>query len=283
VDRGEDALRRLLIENPHQGWAVFVDTYTPTLLALIERSGVTDRDDALDVYVRVCERLAADECARLRRYDPSRGALAAWLTLVVRNAVIDWVRSRRGRRRLFDAVRRLDRFDQQVFELYYWRQQRPWEIAEMMSRSTARMVSLDEVLRALDRINDALTSRNRVQLAALLARASRTTSLEEDGRHSKDAIEPRDNPEATLRAREIETAWREALETLPAEEAAIVRMIFVHGWTLREVKRGLHLEHLSPERVQGILDKLRTMMARKGIGPGDSARRGLTFLEGTIV
>jgi DNA-directed RNA polymerase specialized sigma24 family protein len=227
--------------------------------------------------------LAADGCARLRRYDPSRGALAAWLTLVVRNAVVDWVRSRRGRRRLFDAIRRLDRFDQQVFECHYWRQQRPSEIAEMMSRSTARMVSLDDVLRALDRIHAALTARNRVQLAALLVRAARTASLEEDGIGRDDVIEPRDDPEAALGAREIETAWMEALKSLAAEDAAIVRMIFVHGWSRSEVKRGLHLEELSTARVQSILDTLRTLMATKGIGPGDSTRHGLTFLEGRIV
>jgi DNA-directed RNA polymerase specialized sigma24 family protein len=172
ADRTDEALQRLLIEDPRQGWTMFVDTYTPTLLALIERSGVTDRDDVLDVYVRVCERLAENHCARLRRYDPGRGAMAAWLTLVVRHLVVDWARSRRGRRRLFERIRRLDRFDQQVFELHYWQQQRPSGVAEVMSRSLARQVTLDEVLRALDRIHESLTSRNRAQLAALVARTS---------------------------------------------------------------------------------------------------------------
>jgi RNA polymerase sigma factor (sigma-70 family) len=260
---------------------MFVDTYTPTLLALIERSGVTDRDDVLDVYVRVCERLAENQCARLRRYDPRRGALAAWLTLVVRHLVVDWARSRRGRRRLFEGIRRLDRFDQQVFELHYWQQQRPSAIAEVMSRTLARHVALEEVLRALDRVHRALTSRNRAQLAALVARTSRLERLEDDARHSSvEPLDTRNDPEAALQAREIEAAWTEALNELASEEAAIVRMVFVHGWTLEEVKRALHLQDLTRARVQSILDRLAAVLARRGIGPAEARRSGVTFLEG---
>src|SRR5439155_4713598 len=97
--------------------------YTPELVAMIERSGVRQEDEAMDVYLRVCEHLAADGCARLRRYDPARGTLASWLNVVVQRVVVDWVRSKKGRRRLFASVKALSAFDREVFELHYWRGQ----------------------------------------------------------------------------------------------------------------------------------------------------------------
>ncbi len=72
-------LRERLIQDPDAGWRAFVDQYTPRLLQLIETCGVRDRDDAMDLYVHVCERLAADDCARLRKHDPGHILLeAAW-------------------------------------------------------------------------------------------------------------------------------------------------------------------------------------------------------------
>ncbi|HEX9637172.1 MAG TPA: hypothetical protein VGB99_06545, partial [Acidobacteriota bacterium] len=74
----------------------------------------------------------------------------------------------------------------------------------------------------------------------------------------------------------------EALAELEDEEGAIVRLLFVHGWALHEVRRALHLkqEELSRERVGQILARLRTKLEARGIGPGDAATPGLAFLEG---
>src|SRR5262245_2891698 len=115
------ALRELLIEDPPRGWRAFIDQFTPVMLAAIEQSGLRSRDEVMEVYVEACEHLAADDCARLRRHDPAKGPLRAWLVRVVRNVLIDWVRSRRGRKRLFGSIQALDPLAQRVFELYYWR------------------------------------------------------------------------------------------------------------------------------------------------------------------
>jgi hypothetical protein len=47
-------LRVLLVEDTRRGWRAFIDEYTPTLLGLIHRAGITERDEAMDVYVRAC-------------------------------------------------------------------------------------------------------------------------------------------------------------------------------------------------------------------------------------
>ena len=98
------------------------------MLALIERAGIRDQDEAMEVYVLVCERLADDDCGRLRRFDPSKGAIGAWLSVLVRNTLVDWVRSRAGRRRLFKSIQALAPLDQKVFELFYWENRMPGEI-----------------------------------------------------------------------------------------------------------------------------------------------------------
>jgi DNA-directed RNA polymerase specialized sigma24 family protein len=277
-DLSDDALRALLIEDPERGWRAFVDQYTPTLLALIARSGVFERDAAADVYLRVCERLAGDGCARLLRRDPERGALAAWLSTVVRHAVVDWVRSRAGRRRLFGAIKRLDGFDQRVFELYYWEHRRPAEIAEILRARERRPVELPAVLAALARIQEAMTDRHRSELLALVARNRPAVSLDEADAPLGLAA-PEDDPEQALSVREIDALFASALAELPPEDAAIVRLTFVQGWSREQVRRGLHLERLTGERIASILAKLKDLFTSRSVGPREAATRGLRFLE----
>ena len=100
----EGALRELLITDPRRGWRAFIDRYTPLILSVIEQAGVTTRDAAMEVYVLVCDRLAEDDCRRLRRHDPSRGALSTWVGTIARHTLVDWVRSQTGRRRLFGSI-----------------------------------------------------------------------------------------------------------------------------------------------------------------------------------
>jgi DNA-directed RNA polymerase specialized sigma24 family protein len=271
-------LRALLAEDPERGWRAFVDQYTPVLLALIARDGVADRDDAGEVYVRVCERLAEDRCRRLRRHDPDKGALAAWLTVFVRHTVVDWVRSRAGRRRLFQAIARLVAFDRRVFELYYWEHRSVAEIAGLLGVERRTRVDVAEVLDALQRIDEAMTDRHRRQLLAALARTRTPVSLDDE---AADALPgSAGDPEQALRAREIDRSFSAALAALPSEDAAIIRLTFVHGWSRAEVQRALHLERLTAERLASILAGLKRRLAEQRIGPSDAATPGLTFLEG---
>jgi RNA polymerase sigma factor (sigma-70 family) len=266
-------LRALLDEDPERGWRAFVDGYTPTLLALIARDGVADRDDAADVYLRVCERLAEHRCARLKKYDPDRGALAAWLTVFVRNTVVDWVRSRAGRRRLFRSVERLDGVHQRVFELFYWERLRAAEIAETLR------VGLADVLDALNRIHEVMSDRHHAQLLAVVTRTSRAASLDSDEVPLR--LVPAagaDSVETRLRAREIDQSLTTALASLPREDAAIVRLTFVQGWSRREVQRALHLDGLTSDRIAAILATLRNLLTARHVGPDDAATPGLTFL-----
>jgi DNA-directed RNA polymerase specialized sigma24 family protein len=276
VTLSDAALHSLLNADPERGWRAFVDQYTPTLVALIERAGVVDRDDRSEVYVRICERLAEHACARLRQHDPAKGALAAWLTIVVRHAVVDWVRSRAGRRRLFEAIAELDDFDRRVFELYYWERHRVSEIAELAAQPNSRRVSVADVFEALARIERALSERHRAELLAHAARSRPMVAL--DAPTPPAIADDRANPEDALRVKRLERAIVEALATLDPVDAAIVRLLFVQGWALLEVQRALHLQDLTRERVRGILARLRAALEARGVGADSASAGGLAFL-----
>jgi RNA polymerase sigma factor (sigma-70 family) len=278
-DLTDDALRALIVEDPERGWRAVVDQYTPTLLGLIARAGIVDRDDAGDVYVRVCERLAADGCARLRRHDPRKGVLAAWLTIVVRHAVVDWVRSRAGRRRLFGVIRRLPALDRRVFELHCWEQRRPTELVELLRHEGYVSVSLADVLQALHRIHEAMSDRHRAELLSLAARTTAASSLD-DLLVEPAVAGPAIDPERHASARELNARFASALAALPAEDAAIVRLTFVQGWSRARVQRALHLDRLGPERITSIIETLRSLLADRGLGSAEAGTPGLTFLEG---
>ena len=258
----EERLQSWLIEDPERGWRAFIDGYTPMLLGLIERAGIVDRDEIMEVYVQACERLAAGNYAALRRRDPSRGSLTGWLAVVVKRAAVDWVRSRAGRRRMFAAIRELDPFHQRLFELFYWDGRRPTEAAELLRVEMKQDVAVDRVFEALERIDSALSARHRSELLSMVARSRAATSLEgDDETTTVDPPAESLDPEALLRARERHEQLTRALATLPAEDAVIVSLKYVEGLTRPQIQRFLRLSELTEHRVRTIVATLRARLA----------------------
>ncbi len=253
-------IRELLAADPARGWRAFVDAYTPTLLSLIERAGIRDYDEAMELYLMTCERLAADNCARLRRHDPAKGPVAAWLGAVVRNVIVDWVRSRAGRRRLFQAVEALPARAQQVFELYYWNDRTPSEIAEVLTMREGQAVGLGDVFEAMDAIDAVLTERHRRELLAMSVRSRTPASLEAELENGLEVAAVTPDPAEALGARDGAAALERALRSLPAEDAAIVRLKYIQGLTRRDIERALHIDELPEARVKAIVARLRALL-----------------------
>jgi RNA polymerase sigma factor (sigma-70 family) len=253
-------LREQLVTDSREGWRVFVNQFTPGMLATIEHAGVREHDDVMDVYVRVCEHLAADDCARLRRHDPGKGALGAWLTVVVRRVVVDWVRSRKGRRRMFHAIEQLGDLDRRVFELRYWRKKQVSEIVELSARDLGRAVSIADVFESLERIELAMSARQRADLLAMLAREGTPASLDDEPVVST-AISADADPEQRASEIEISEELKRALAALPPEDSLIVQLLYVDGLTRRQVERALHISNLPTERSQALLTKLKGLLS----------------------
>jgi len=264
----DEALLRLIREDAAAGWRAFIDRYTPLIVAGIRRAGLVDRDEMMEVYVLVCEQLSADGCARLRSQDVTRGSLGGWLTVVARHAVVDWVRSRKGRRRLFQAVQDLSPLDQRVFELYYWDERTPSEIAELRAADTGGRADLPAVFDALERVQGALTARHRAELLALAVRSKAPAPLEESDAAQR-AIDPSRSPEAVIHAAQLRSRLEAALAQLAPEDAAIVRLKYIEGLTTGAIERALGIGGLGPRQLQEILARLRAALEELGVDAGD--------------
>jgi RNA polymerase sigma factor (sigma-70 family) len=249
------------------GWRAFIEEYTPTLIAIIRHAGVREHDEVMDIYVRVCEHLSDNDCARLRRHDASKGRLAAWLTIVVRRVMVDWIRSEHGRKRLFQSIRALRPIDQRVFELYYWRGHAPSAIVELLrSGQDAGALTLGDVFESLERVEQALSERQRAELVSMAAGVREPAQLEDE--YGQPRVEPADEglePWQAIRARETSEALTAALAELPAEDALIVSMRYLDGLSHAQVARALHIAPAGAGRMREILQSLREILQRRGI------------------
>lgn len=123
-----------------------------------------------------------------------------------------------------------------------------------------------EVLDALGRIEDVLTPRHRKELLSLVTRSRRPASLtpadeEDEAWTSIPSAEP--GPEDQLAAQQLAETFDKAIQSLPAEEGAIVRLKYVQGLSTRDVQAALHLDRLTEDRLRAILDKLRAALTAR--------------------
>ena len=260
----DDALRNLIRTDPHAGWRAFIDQYTPLIVGLIRRTGVTDRDETMEVYVLICERLSARGFERLKSQDAARGSIGGWLAVLTRHAAVDWIRSRKGRRRLFQAVRDLSPFDQRAFEMYYWDDRTPSEIAEI------QRTDLSTVLDALERVQSVLSDRHRAELLSLAVRSKQPLPLEETDAAERIA-DTGLNPEMSAHVAQLNSNFESALRSLPAEDAAIVRLKYVEGLTNADIERAIGTKGVTTGRLQNILTRLRSALQSVGIDARDIA------------
>ncbi|HEY3055428.1 MAG TPA: hypothetical protein VGK31_05810 [Thermoanaerobaculia bacterium] len=263
----DDALRTLIRTNSGAGWRAFIDQYTPLIVGLLRRSGLTDRDEVMEVYVSICERLSARDFERLRNHDAARGSIGGWLAVLSRNAAIDWIRSRKGRRRLFQAVRDLPPFDQRVFELFYWDDRTPSEITELLTLETRQRTDLATIFDSLERIQTILSDRHRAELLALAARSKAPVALEETDAAERVA-DARIDPETRVRISELNERCEAALRALPPEDAAIVRLKYIEGLNNADIEHAIGVA-VTTKRIQDILARLRSTLTALGVDDAD--------------
>ena len=125
-----------------------------------------------------------------------------------------------------------------------------------------------------------MTDLHRRRLLAAVARTRRVASLDTDDVPPSRVQEAGDDPEQALTVRQLDDLFGSALASLPAEDAAILRLTFVQGRTRDEIRRALHLDQLSRDRLAAILDRLRSILSARQVGASEAATPGLRFLEG---
>src|SRR5712671_5121382 len=159
-----EILRRLDSDSAQQAWSDFLESYSPIIFQVV-RLFETDPDDVAGCFLFVCERLSVNRFQRLRRFRAAGPAsFATWLRAVTRHLCIDWYRSQAGRAQIFDCVARLSALDREVFCRVH-RDRVPLDDAFADLRSRFSTLSRDQFMQSFERVEGALTPRQRWLLA----------------------------------------------------------------------------------------------------------------------
>ena len=207
------------------------------MLLQVARSIARDEDEAADAFVFVCERLAANNFARLRKFDPTGPANAlTWLRAVARNLCLDHQRSIRGRFRVFESIARLPLVDQLVFRRRYRDRLTLTETFAVLGPDVPGL-TLDGVVAADRRVSVSLSSR---QVWALTASRPHLESLTvSDDPEAPAPCEPAAtdlNPEALLASAQLRDRVRAAIAALPPNDRLMVRLRLEQDLTLAELR-----------------------------------------------
>ncbi len=249
----DQTLLRVLLaepEDPQAAWTEFLRRYSPLVLKVAWQF-VESHDEAMETYLFVCERLAADDFAKLRTYDPERGdtpaKVSTWLTVVVRNLCIEHRRQTDGRRRYPDAIADLSRLDQKVFELYFWEGESPRDIVRVLEASPE--YDAGQIPAALNRLRD-------LDLRPTKAWARHPP----DGIESfEEALHGEDHSTAGTRSDIDRREWVETiLRDLPTKERLAVRWYYWTGVSASGIGQLLEVSQRTVYTLMDrALDKLR--------------------------
>lgn len=281
----EDDFLATLVADPARHWPNFLRRYTPTLLRLIERR-YRAVDDQMDVYVFVCEKLAANQLEGLRRYleqpPAERARFVVWLATVVRNRCVDWHRAERGRLTLPTSVRELGPVEQSIFRHVLWRRESYAATVELLAGEGHTGFTVGAIGEIVERIHTALprTSRWTALLEAL--HGQETLSLDADSAEDQSPVGPLAGPEAL--EPDVRFEWQSilgrlchAVETLDTLDQLVLFFRFEQGLRYRQIAAlaGLVSERATYQRCQAALDRL-----RRELGVHPPTRSGGGGLEG---
>ena len=233
----DQALLELFRQQPQQAWKIFLDRYAERIIGQL-RALSLDRDEAMDRFVFICERLAQNGFRRLRqvRKTGERGELVPWLRQVVKNAAIDWGWSQAGRRRLFRSVEDLGELEQRVFQLHFWAGLGPAAMVEALRIEGCTKIGSEQVFDALDKVLERLDAGQRWRLLSQLSDRHPTVGITKSP--TAPSWEPatrEPDPEAELLQVERTRLLEQALANLPSRDRLIFRLRYDDALSLPDI------------------------------------------------
>lgn len=164
-----DSSEIFLLDRLYQGgtiaetaWRDFLDRYSKLILKVIWQFE-HDRDEVMEKYLHVCEKLIQNDFDILRKFTPNERdnppKFTTWLSIVVKNLCIEKHRKETGRKRLPRAILRMSEIDQTVFKLYYWKGYSTEEIEQYLINKHGDSSTGDTAVESLERIQSIITSK----------------------------------------------------------------------------------------------------------------------------
>ncbi len=248
--------------DPEEAYLELLERYTPVLLRMI-RTFMKDVDEMMEVYTGICERLCANQYQALRRFR-SDGELVPWLSVVVANACRDRFRKTRVQSVPQSVIAQLDECERLVFKYHYQEHLPHEDIAEVISRRHRVPYTALEVVRAIAKINDLLSTRKRWLLLAALSANRSFLSLDEMQETGfqlsiKDDFDAFDE---TMHHRARVEQLNAALQDLDANDKLLLLLRFEHDRSAPQIAKimGFDNHKYVYTRLRTILGRLRKSM-----------------------
>jgi RNA polymerase sigma factor (sigma-70 family) len=220
--------------------------------SVCRRNGVNEHDAedfASDVRLKLCD----DDYAVIRKFQ-GKSLFTTYLTVVINKAFLDHRRRIWGKWTPSSQAKRLGNMAVALETLVY--------------RDGATFESACEIL---ERSHGAPVDRR--QLREMLAELPRRSPRRFEGDDGLKTLASDDGADAAVLATErdeqlaaAEAALRTALENLPDEDRAVIRMLYYEGLSIADIARGLQIEQrrLYP-RVRQVLTSLKKALSTQKI------------------
>lgn len=228
----------LFHNDPEAGFQSLLEKHSDAILRMIRRF-LQDQDEVMEVYTYICERLRANDFSALRRFRDTSGVLP-WLSVVAANACRDRFRKRRATSSPKSVIKKLDEREQLVFKYYYQDHRKHEEIAELIDTQHGIPCTRLDVVRAIGRIDDLLTTGRRWFLLAALHANKPSYSIEalrEETGYQPTAVTDVDSFEEEHQRKELIGRLHQALEHLEPSDQLLVQLRFEHGMTAPQIAR----------------------------------------------
>ena len=249
--------------DPEAGYRALLEQYSDVILRMIRRF-LQDQDEVMEVYTYICERLRANDFSALRRFRDTSGILP-WLSVVAANACRDRFRKTRASSSPRSVIDQLDEREQLVFRYYYQEHRRHGEIAELIDTQHGLPCTKLDVIQAIGRIDDLLTTGRRWFLLAALHANKPSYSLEvlrEETGYQPVAVSDVDGFEEATQRKELLDRLKAALEQLRPSDQLLVQLRFEHGMTAPQIARIMQYDNHRRvyTRLRTVFNQLRKLL-----------------------
>jgi len=286
-EREEKDLLARIASGGSSAWEAFLASRADVIFRVI-RLFADKYDDRMDLFLFVCARLREGEMRRLRafRYRPEAPCrFSTYLSVVVKNIALDFIRSREGRFRPFRAVESMDETDRLLFE-YHLKDGRPLtEVRETLSGRHGITLTHAEIEERAGKVQSSLSASQRWRLLSRLFERRRELSVDPvaeaafDLDHAVPLAGLGGDPESPIRSRDADRVFGEVMAAMAPRQRLALVLRYRDGLGPHDMAEVLSVSRSEAEKLarEG-LERLRDGLRRRGLARPDLEASALSSI-----